>query len=348
MKKPTVEEFKEFFIGYFNFAPYKEWKKTTYDKDSVVCYNGLIYKSLIDNNYANPQDINWWEVQVHEYTEETEYKNGNYVLYNGVYYRCIVESSTNVPVMESDWEEVERDVLAEEFGSAWVCLTPVWEEREWEVNSYCYFDGNVYLALETNEEVPNESDKWELVEEKKLKEIFGEYEEFIAPVMYNKLDKVIYINRKKWIREIYISLSDNNFYEPNNKEKWSLSEESLTSYVLDSMIEEAMNEAETIVKPECVTEEKYYRIAFLYMTAHYLIMDWKMKNSGINAGGSAGILIGRTAGKMSAHYAISPIVQQYPQYEFFFKTPEGEKAMNIILKKRIGFFLYTPGTWSDY
>ena len=73
-----------------------------------------------------------------------------------------------------------------------------------------------------------------------------------------------------------------------------------------------------------------------------------MKNNGINAAGSSGIIVGRTVGKMSTHYSVSPIIQKYPEYEIYYKTDEGQKAMSIILRWNVAPLIYVPGAFTDY
>lgn len=346
MERPTVEEFKEFFADYFRFSPYDEWKQTTYNKDDLVLFNNEQYKSLMDVNYAQPSDADWWKEKISEYNPEVTYNKDDYVIFEDDYYVCLENEVVYSPSERPEcWEEKTEEEMSDIFGSAWLKVIPLWMEGEYSIGDQVSHNGEFYVALEnTTEEPVEESSVWR----NETLTIYAESTEWKKPIFYNISDKVIYLNHKGYTRAIYVSLDSVNYTEPTKSDYWNKAEESISSYVLDNMIEEAMDEAETLVKPECATNDKNYRIAFMYATAHCLVMDWKMKNQGINAGGTAGIMVGRTAGKMSAHYTISPLIQQYPQYEWWFKTPFGEKLMMIILKRRIGYVLLAKGSWTDY
>lgn len=346
MERPTVEEFKEYFADYFRFSPYDEWKKTTYDKDVFVLYNNEQYKSMKDENFAQPGDSSWWKEQVFEYNPDQIYNSGDYVEFEDKYYLCLEDETAYSPSERPEmWEEKTEEDMDVIFGSAWTKTIFLWSEGEYLAGDRVSHNGEFYIALEdTTEEPSEESTVWE----NETIKVFAESTEWEKPISYSMTEKVTYLERKGFTRSIYVSLEDANYSEPTKSENWEKSEESLSSYVLDSMIEEAMAEASTLIRPECAVREEDYKIAFMYATAHCLVMDWKMRNQGINAGGTAGIITGRTAGKMSAHYTISPLIQQYPQYEWWFKTPFGEKMMMIILKRRIGYILLAKGSWTSY
>ena len=345
MERPTVEEFKEYFADYFRFSPYDEWKQTAYDKNALVIYQNEQYKSLIDVNYAQPSDSDWWKERIFEYNSEQEYNTGDYILFENSYYVCledkVVENPTDAP---ESWQEKTEIEMSEIFGDAWNKTISVWTEGSYNAGSEVFYNGEYYIALENTEDSPENSEIWK----NETLRVIAESTEWKKPIAYDVSEKVIYLNHKGYTRAIYVSLDELNYAEPTKSNSWEKSQEEIGSYVLDNMIEEAMDEAETLVKPECAVNDKNYRIAFMYATAHCLVMDWKMKNQGVNAGGTAGILVGRTAGKMSAHYTISPLINQYPQYEWWFKTPFGEKMMMIILKRRIGYVLLAKGSWTDY
>lgn len=177
---------------------------------------------------------------------------------------------------------------------------------------------------------------------------FSPYKIWEEETLYSENDNVLYLSPENYTWGIYKSLVDENDSLPTDKEKWELTSINPNSYVTDKDIETAMDQAETVCCEGKITSPKDYFIAFMYMTAHFLIIDWQMRNAGINAGGTSGILIGRTVGKMSTHYAVSPIIQKYPEYEIYFKTLEGQKAMSIILRYCVAPLIYANGEFTDY
>lgn len=240
-------------------------------------------------------------------------------------------------------------------------LVNAWDsETEYKMDDVVKSEGIYYQALVENKDVEvSDTETWKELTIEEVQAIYGnaweEYteevekvEEFVKPTVYSKGDMVFNLKKPEFAWKIYSSLVDYNAFDPDDAEKWELTSLKSISFVKDSDIENAMDQASTVCVEGKIGDPKDYFIAFMYMTAHFLIIDWKMKNNGINAAGSSGIIVGRTVGKMSTHYSVSPIIQKYPEYEIYYKTDEGQKAMSIILRWNVAPLIYVPGAFTDY
>lgn len=240
-------------------------------------------------------------------------------------------------------------------------LVDTWENGvEYNVDAVVKSEGIYYQALQENKNVEvTDTEYWKELTIPEVQSIYGDawielteeqedVPEFVQPIVYSKNSLVFYLKKPNYAWGIYKSLSDNNFYEPSDEERWELTSIKPSTFIKDSDIETAMDQASTVCVEGKIGDPKDYFIAFMYMTAHFLIIDWKMKNTGINASGTSGILIGRTVGDMTTHYSVSPIIQKYPEYEIYYKTLEGQKAMSIILRWNVAPLIYVDGSFTDY
>ena len=114
----------------------EEWKSETfYVKDSIVSYNGLIYKCKEVNDDIS-FDISKWDLlytNIILWQANTQYFIGNTVIYNNQIYRCITENN------DAMWN-----------GSKWQILSAV---DTWNANVYypyhilCVYEGELYRCI---------------------------------------------------------------------------------------------------------------------------------------------------------------------------------------------------------
>lgn len=205
-------------------------------------------------------------------------------------------------------------------------------------------DKQTYTSLIDNNAQPvTDEEAWTLSEYKPCAPMW------VAPIAYEAGAEVLWLNDTTWIWGVYQSLVSDNYTAPSDTTMWEPVEGvNLRQYVADSDIEEAMREAATVVPDHSPMICEEYQMCFLLMTAHFVITDWQAANAGLNASGTGGILTSRTAGKMSAGYAVSPILQQYPQYQMYLTTPWGLKAMTTILRYNVGNLIGVQGKFTSY
>lgn len=76
-------------------------------------------------------------------------------------------------------------------------------------------------------------------------------------------------------------------------------------------------------------------LAYLYLTAHYLVLDIDTAFQGVNGKGSS-IAISRSVGNVSESYSVPKIYADNPYIEYFYKTPYGQKYISLAINKTIG------------
>jgi hypothetical protein len=139
---------------------------TNYKKDSIVVYNGEVFRSLVDNNKNSVPDKNAqnWEKFVSkgythkgEYQVATSYTNDDIVFYSGSTWRCISETTEAPDTTSSSWELVaggivvrgkwsnasnyQKNDIVEHAGSTWrsnsvnVTSEPSLNNTDWELVS---------------------------------------------------------------------------------------------------------------------------------------------------------------------------------------------------------------------
>lgn len=176
---------------------------------------------------------------------------------------------------------------------------------------------------------------------------FSPYPIYNSETAYEKNDMVLWLSDLyQW--GLYKAKEDVTGIAPSDKDYWTEQEVNLNSFVMDSDIEEAMSEAAAIIPDFAPMTHEEYVTCFLLLTAHFLIQDWQAAHQGLNASGASGILTSRTVGKMSAGYAVSTLLQQYPQWQALINTWWGLKAMTILARYNVGNIIGVQGAFTPY
>lgn len=222
---------------------------------------------------------------------------------------------------------------------------PEWTETVYSEGDKVDYNSVSYVSLiNNNTKDPTDPDGWAA-----LAEYDDTLDVWVAPVAYPTDSIVLWLNTTTWQWGAYKSLIDDNYAMPSDTASWELDTTvNLRSFVMDSDIAEAMREAATVVPDHAPMICDEYKMCFLLMTAHFLITDWMATNQGLNASGTSGILTSRTAGKMSASYAVSPILNQYPQYQAYLTTPWGLKAITTLIRYNVGNMALLQGRFTSY
>lgn len=177
---------------------------------------------------------------------------------------------------------------------------------------------------------------------------FAPYPVYDNETAYAKDSTVIWLS-DAYVWGAYMAKEDVEGVLPSDTEKWNhLTSVDFNSFVLDSDIEEAMDEAEAYFPEHSLMIHKEYVMCFLLLTAHFLIKDWQATHQGLNASGASGILTSRTVGKMSAGYALSTLLQKYPQWQALVDTWWGLKAVTIMSRYNVGNILGVQGAFTPY
>ena len=176
---------------------------------------------------------------------------------------------------------------------------------------------------------------------------FSPYPVFDPETVYEQNDTVLWLSPMyQW--GVYKAKQETTGNLPSDTTYWAEEKVNLNSFVMDSDIEEAMSEAAAIIPDYAPMQHEEYVTCFLLLTAHFLIQDWQAAHQGLNASGSSGILTSRTVCKMSASYAVSSLLQQYPQWQALINTWWGLKAMTILARYNAGNIMNVPGAFTPY
>ena len=83
-------------------------------------------------------------------------------------------------------------------------------------------------------------------------------------------------------------------------------------YILDSDIEKAFIEAQMVYNQSLFGEDAFIRVAYYYLTAHYLCIDMKAASAGLGGVGNLPVSA-RTVGSVSETYSIPQRYLDDPQ-----------------------------------
>lgn len=112
--------------------------------------------------------------------------------------------------------------------------------------------------------------------------------------------------------------------------------------VLDSDINKAIAEAGLNFNEALFSDQNSYSIAYLYLSAHYLVMDLRASTQGI-AGDFPWLSNSKSVGSVSEGLAIPEFMLLNPMLSHFGKTYYGVKYLSIIFPRIVGPVLSTPG-----
>lgn len=225
---------------------------------------------------------------------------------------------------------------------------PEWVKTTYDTGDEVNYNGASFRSLVDNnstEPSRTDSENWEV-----LDNYITDLPDWVQPIAYNAGDIVIYLDEKDWQRKAYSSARDNNFNSPGDIDSgWVIDSSVIFSkYVNDSMIDEAFLEAAAILPKDGISEFAEYKQVFLLLAAHFLVMDWQAKNSGMSPSGTSGIITSRRISDFSATYAINPILSQYPQYSMLTTTYWGQKALMLLSRHWVGNIVFVGGAFTSY
>lgn len=116
----------------------------------------------------------------------------------------------------------------------------------------------------------------------------------------------------------------------------------LDSYVFDFDIEKAFGEAKTILNQGLFSDDDSIRIAYLYLSAHYLVVDLRAAQGGVDSSGSFPVS-SRSVGSVSESYQIPDAYAQNAQYAFFTTSGYGMKFLSLVIPRLAGNVVAVAG-----
>lgn len=140
----------------------------------------------------------------------------------------------------------------------------------------------------------------------------------------------------------YTSLTDGNLTPPPNPATWELTNDDTANYITDEDIEEAFNEAKINFNANLFPTDDKAKIPFLYLAAHYLIIDMDAAQNPF-AMGFMGFTQSKSVGSVSESYGIPQYALNNPRLSPYMQTKFGRKYLSLIQPYLIGNIIFTPG-----
>ena len=107
---------------------------------------------------------------------------------------------------------------------------------------------------------------------------------------------------------------------------WEAVNISTDDYVLDSDITKAYRQAIKFVNPCLFEDDDVLTDAYLYCSAHYLVMDIRMAETGLD-NRSEGVVASKGVGSVNVSFKL-PV--EDPQWEYFNTTEYGKKYLSYV------------------
>lgn len=134
----------------------------------------------------------------------------------------------------------------------------------------------------------------------------------------------------------YQSLSDGTTGQlPTDTDYWVKYDASTDDYVQDDDIERAFDEAEFNINQEIFSTDAQIKIAFLYVSAHYLAHDIRAAGQGVESSGSFNVSA-RSVGRVSETYAIPQRYLDSPALSFYTTSAYGMKYLSLVVPHLVG------------
>ena len=140
-------------------------------------------------------------------------------------------------------------------------------------------------------------------------------------------DNVVYYETKFYICNVASTTA-----LPTDNTKWKLYEDSVLNYTQDNDILNAYNEAKVNFNEGLFKDEATALMVFLYLTAHYLTIDF-MNAIGAN---NIGIPTSKSVGSVSEGYTIPQWLNDSPALSVYASTGYGVKYASLIRPYLIG------------
>lgn len=111
--------------------------------------------------------------------------------------------------------------------------------------------------------------------------------------------------------------------------------EGAKDYILDSDITTAFAETKMVFNQALFGSDDRIKLAYLYLTAHYLVNDLRTASQGLNSSGEFAVK-SRSVGNVSESYDIPKSYSDNPNLMFYTKTGYGMKYLSFVLPNLVG------------
>lgn len=108
-----------------------------------------------------------------------------------------------------------------------------------------------------------------------------------------------------------------------------------SSYILDADLDKSYNQGRGAVNPEIFENTSVLSDAFYYAWAHYLVMDIRAAEGGIDSR-FEGLISSKGVGGVSVGYSIPERFAKDPQFAYFAQTQYGQKYLSYVIPRITG------------
>ncbi len=140
--------------------------------------------------------------------------------------------------------------------------------------------------------------------------------------------------------QFYICIVESTTDDPTNAESWKLTNQSVLNYTQDADIENAFKEAYVNFNEGLFGDTDTAKMIFLYLTAHYLTVDFN-NALGLN---NVGIPTSKSVGSVSESYTIPQWLNQSAGLSMYATTGYGVKYATLIRPYLIGNVYIAKGS----
>lgn len=141
------------------------------------------------------------------------------------------------------------------------------------------------------------------------------------------LNDIVYYNSL-----FYKCIVESTTAEPTDDTSWTVTADSVLNYTQDSDIENAFLEASVNYNEGLFSDDDVKKLLFLYLTAHYLTIDFRNALGGNNLG----ILTSKHVGSISVGYTVPVWMTQSAALSAYATTGYGVKYASLIRPYLIG------------
>ena len=149
-------------------------------------------------------------------------------------------------------------------------------------------------------------------------------------------DDVVYVDPN-----FYKCLTDGTTTAPPN-ENWELTSDSTDNYISDTDILRAFAEAKINFNPNFFIDDETAKMVFLYLTAHYLVIDLNNAQNPLGMG-FMGFTQSKSVGSVSESYGILQWMLSNRILGAYAQTGYGRKYLSLIQPYLIGNIMLIPG-----
>lgn len=122
---------------------------------------------------------------------------------------------------------------------------------------------------------------------------------------------------------------------PTVTTNWTRVIDDIDNYVQDTDITRAFSEAQVVFNQALFTTDADITLAYLYLTAHYLVNDLRAALGGLT-GGPVMPVTGRSVGNVSENYGIPQTYLDDPLLAFYVGSPYGLKYLSLTIARLRG------------